>query len=175
MSNQVVDNQGNIWNTNVTSEYDQVINMMPVYIKKLKPDAKIPSHGSAAAAGYDLHACLEDGVEGVYIEPYETKLIGTGLAFAIPESTFLGIYARSGLASKKGLRPANCVGIIDSDYRGEVMIAIHNDTQNKQYIENGERIAQGVLQHYMPMDFKEVDSLPDTDRGLNGFGSTGSK
>ena len=93
----------------------------------------------------------------------------------IPQGTFLGIYPRSGLACKVGLRPANCVGVVDSDYRGEVKVALHNDSNIEQHIENGERIAQAILQCYMPMSFTEVDSLEDTDRGQGGFGSTGTK
>ena len=94
---------------------------------------------------------------------------------SLPKGTFLGIYPRSGLACKVGLRPANCVGVIDSDYRGEIKVALHNDSNIEQHIDNGERIAQAILQCYMPMNFTEVDTLEDTDRGQGGFGSTGTK
>jgi dUTP pyrophosphatase len=146
----------------------------PVKIKKLTDNAKIPTRGSAEAAGYDLYADLEE-TSPVYIQPHETVLIKTGLAFAIPRGSFLGIYPRSGLASKKGLRPANCVGVVDSDYRGEVMVALHNDSNEIRAVENGERIAQAILQSYLPMNFLEVEELDTTDRGEGGFGSTGTK
>ena len=95
--------------------------------------------------------------------------------YGVLKGTFLGIYPRSGLACKKGLRPANCVGVVDSDYRGEIKVALHNDTNEKQKIENRERIAQGILQTYLCMNFIEVNELSETNRGLGGFGSTGSK
>lgn len=162
-------------NTTVTmSGYMQVINGMPIYIKKLSENAKIPTQGSIDAAGYDLYADLGDEKD-VTIAPGATKFIGTGLAFALPQGTFLGIYPRSGLACKRGLRPANCVGVVDSDYRGEVKVALFNDSGDYQTIANGERIAQGILQTYLAMCFTELDELPETDRGQGGFGSTGSK
>lgn len=157
-----------------TSGYMQVINNLPVYIKKLTNNAKIPSRGSTEAAGYDLYADLGDK-EIIWIPPHETIFIGTGLAFQIPKGTFLGLYPRSGLACKVGLRPANCVGVVDSDYRGEVKVALHNDSNIEQHIENGERIAQAILQSYLPMNFIKIDTLEDTDRGQGGFGSTGIK
>lgn len=145
-----------------------------IKVKKLTKEAKLPTHGSAAAAGYDLYADLK-GDYNLIIQPHQTILVGTGIAMELPENTFLGIYPRSGLASKKGLRPANCVGVIDSDYRGEVMVALHNDTNETQTIEDGERIAQGILQMYIPMKFKEIEELSDTERGEGSFGSTGKK
>ena len=102
-------------------------------------------------------------------------MIGTGLAFELPDGTFGAIYPRSGIASKRGLRPANCVGVIDSDYRGEIKVALHNDSNEVQKVEAGERIAQIILQSYLPMTFVEVDELNTTSRGTSGFGSTGEK
>ena len=156
-----------------TNGYMQIINNLPVYIKKLTDTAKIPTRGSAEAAGYDLYADLQD--DELIIPAHETIFINTGLAFQIPQGTFLGLYPRSGLACKVGLRPANCVGVVDSDYRGEVKVALHNDKNIDQKIEKGERIAQAILQSYLPMNFIEVDSLENTDRGQGGFGSTGTK
>ena len=108
------------------------------------------------------------------IGPFETKLIGTGLAMALPKGTFLGIYARSGLATKQGLIPANCTGIVDNDYRGEIKVALHNDSNEIREIKIGDRIAQGILQNYLPMNFLEVDELDSTERSEGGFGSTGT-
>ena len=138
--------------------------------KKLNSLAKEPTRGSAAAAGYDLYAATE---ENIIIPPHETKKIGTGLAFELPNYTFAAIFARSGLASKQGLRPANCVGVCDSDYRGEYIVAIHNDTDNMQTISAGDRIAQMILLPYLPMQLIEVENLSETQRGAGGFGSTG--
>lgn len=138
--------------------------------KKLNDLAKEPSRGSAAAAGYDLYAATN---EATPVPAHSTIKIGTGLAFELPEGTFAGIFARSGLATKHGLRPANCVGVCDSDYRGEYIVAIHNDTDQEQIIEPGDRIAQMILLPYVSMTFEEVTDLSDTDRGDGGFGSTG--
>ena len=148
---------------------------MNVKIKVLKQGAHLPTIGSAAAAGYDLYAVLDEGIFKTVIPPHTTKMIGTGLVMALPEGTFLGIYPRSGLAAKKGLRPANCVGVIDPDYRGEIMVALHNDSDDFQSVENGERIAQAILQNYNEIYFDTVDDLDETDRGEGGFGSTGNK
>lgn len=137
---------------------------------KLNEYAQEPTRGSAAAAGYDLYAAAENPI---MIPAHSTVKVGTGLAFELPENTFAAIFARSGLATKQGLRPANCVGICDSDYRGEYIVALHNDTNEEKYIEPNERIAQMVLMPYIPMMFKEVESLDKTKRGENGFGSTG--
>ena len=151
-------------------------------IKLLRKEAQIPTLGSAAAAGYDLYAALEPerDLNGVYmagsmeIPPHETRLIPTGIALAIPAGYWGGIYARSGLASKKGLRPANCVGVIDADYRGEIFVALHNDTDYYHYIYNGDRIAQLVFHQCWHIDgFEQVEELDSTDRGEGGFGSTG--
>ena len=145
---------------------------MPVYIKKLKAQAAMPSYGSAEAAGADLYACLETAVE---IAAGGTAMIPTGLAMELPEGTVGLVYARSGLASKKGLAPANKVGVIDSDYRGEVMVALHNHSAQAAVVEPGERIAQVVVAPVLRAAFAEADALSDTVRGEGGFGSTGRK
>lgn len=144
-----------------------------VKILKLKEDAKIPTRGSSQAAGYDLYALLD--TESISIMPDETVKIGTGIALELPELTFLGIFARSGIATKEGLRPANCVGVVDSDYRGEIIVSIHNDSNEIRKITNYERIAQAVVLPYISVDFEIADSLNTTKRGDNGFGSTGVK
>lgn len=140
-------------------------------IKRLHPDAIVPTLGSAAAAGYDLYALYPCD-----LEPGSTYLIHTGWAMEIPDGFWGGIYARSGLATKKGLRPANCVGAIDSDYRGEVMVALHNDSSSVQHINAGDRIAQLIFAEvWHPSDgLEEVEELSDTSRGEGGFGSTGT-
>ena len=143
-----------------------------VRIKKLRENAVVPTYGSEFAAGADLYAAIE---EAVTIEPNETKLIPTGLAMEIPTGYAGLVYARSGLASKRGLAPANKVGVIDSDYRGEVMVALHNHGTQAQTIEMGERIAQMVIAPYVTANFILSDSLDDTVRGEGGFGSTGTK
>ena len=141
-------------------------------IKKLKSSATVPSYGSACAAGADLYAC-EDAP--VTVAAGETVLIHTGIAMAIPDGYVGLIYARSGLATKKGLAPANKVGVIDSDYRGEIMVALHNHGSTAQTVEHGERIAQIVFTPYVAADFSVTDELDSTERGAGGFGSTGSK
>ena len=141
-------------------------------IKKLNEKATVPTYGSAFAAGADLYACEENAVT---VEAGETKLIHTGIAMAIPEGYVGLVYARSGLASKRGLAPANKVGVIDSDYRGEVMVALHNHGSVPQTVESGERIAQIVFTPYVAAEFNVTDELDDTERGAGGFGSTGTK
>ena len=148
------------------------MNTETIKIKKLDERAKLPTHGSEKSAGYDLHARISDGM--VTINPHETVKIGTGLSMELPDGTFGAIFARSGLATKSGLRPANCVGCCDSDYRGEYIVALHNDTDIPRVVEDGERIAQLVVMPYIPVNFEEVDELSDTERGDGGFGSTGS-
>ena len=143
---------------------------MVIQLKKLKENALLPTRGSEYAAGYDLYACLE---EDVLIAPGQTVKIGTGLAVAVPEGFFGAVFARSGLASKEGLRPANCVGVCDSDYRGEYIIALHNDSGMTRTVRHGDRIAQLVILPFLPAEFEESDSLPETARGAGGFGSTG--
>lgn len=143
---------------------------LPIKYKKLNEFAQEPTQGSAAAAGYDLYAASADEI---MIPAHTTVKIGTGLAIELLNGTFGAIFARSGLATKKGLRPANCVGVVDSDYRGEVMVAVHNDTDETQSIEAGDRIAQLIVMPYLPIKFEEVEELSDTERGADGFGSTG--
>ena len=138
-------------------------------IKRLSENAIVPTKGSQHAAGYDLYS-----TETVSIRPHETVLIGTGWAMEFPIGYFGAIYARSGLATKAGLRPANCVGVIDSDYRGEVKVALHNDTNTLKTVTAGDRIAQLIVMDYFFIsDFEEVNVLSDTSRSEGGFGSTG--
>ena len=144
--------------------------METIRFKRLSSLAKIPTRGSEEAAGYDLYAAIN---ETTSIPPHSTVKIGTGLSFELPTGTFGAIFARSGLATKMGLRPSNCTGVCDSDYRGEYIVAIHNDTNEEKVINPGERIAQLILMPYIPMTFKEVEDLSETDRGSGGFGSTG--
>lgn len=143
---------------------------MEIKIKKIKPDAVIPTRGSSSAAGYDLYACIENDI---VIKPNENVKIGTGLAIAVPDGYFGAIFARSGLAAKQNLRPANCVGVADSDYRGEYIVALHNDSNESRKIKRGERIAQLVVMPFLPVEFLEVEELDETERGEGGFGSTG--
>lgn len=143
---------------------------MEIKLKKLNDSAKIPERGSDYAAGYDLFANISENVE---ILPHETKLIGTGISCAVPEGYFGGIFARSGLSSKEGLRPANCVGVVDSDYRGEIKVALHNDSETSRTIVPDQKIAQFVVVPFLTVEFQEVAELDSTDRGEGGFGSTG--
>lgn len=145
---------------------------MIVKIKKLYFDAVIPTRGSDQAAGYDLYARGLCG-ECAIIRPHTTRMIGTGIAMEIPDGYFGGIYARSGLATKSGLRPANCVGVVDSDYRGEIKVAVHNDSDQRQEIQDGDRIAQLIIQPYLSVEFEEADELSGTERGSGGFGHSG--
>ncbi len=145
---------------------------MKVNIKKLNENAIIPTYGSEYSAGADLYACIESDVT---ILPNETTLIKTGLAIEVPEGYGAFIYARSGLASKRGLAPANKVGVVDSDYRGEVMVALHNHSSESQTVSVGERIAQMVIAPFLKAEFEVVDELSSTERGAGGFGSTGTK
>lgn len=143
-----------------------------VNIKKLNENAVIPTYGTEYAAGADLYACMD---ESVTINPGETSFIKTGLAMEVPVGYAGLIYARSGLACKKGLAPANKVGVIDSDYRGEIMVALHNHSNEPVSVDSGERIAQLVITPYIVAAFNQVDELEDTVRGEGGFGSTGRK
>ena len=143
-----------------------------IKLKKLSDTAKIPIRGSEYAVGYDLYA---DIAEDVTIQPHTTAKIGTGLSIEIPDGYFGAVFARSGLASKQGLRPANCVGVCDSDYRGEYIVALHNDSDTERVVNPGDRIAQLVIMPYLAVDFTEVSSLSDTQRGAGGFGSTGAR
>ena len=144
---------------------------MNIKIKKLNENAIIPTRGSEYAAGVDLYACIDKPIE---IQPHETVKIGTGLAMELPTGYFGAIFARSGLATKQGLRPANCVGCCDSDYRGDYIVPLHNDTDITQTVIPNERIAQLVIMPYLPVDFTEVDELTETERGDGGFGHTGN-
>ncbi len=144
---------------------------MKIEVKKLRPKAKMPTRGSEQAAGYDLYACL-DG-KSLTIAPHTTEKVPTGLSMAVPDGYFGAIFARSGLATKQGLRPSNCVGVCDSDYRGEYIVALHNDTDLPQTIADGDRIAQLVVLPYLSVSFEETDELNETVRGAGGFGSSG--
>lgn len=146
--------------------------MINVNFKKLNEKAVKPTYGSEFAAGADLYAC--EGAE-VEIKSGETKLIHTGIAMEIPVGYAGLIYARSGIATKRGLAPANKVGVIDADYRGEIMVSLHNHSGETQVIADGERIAQLVIAPFLAVNFDEVEELTDTDRGSGGFGSTGKK
>lgn len=146
---------------------------MNINIKKLNKNATMPTKGSEYAAGYDLYACMDN--ESVIINPHKTVKIGTGLAIQPPKNTFGAVFARSGIACKQGLRPANCVGVCDYDYTGEYIVALHNDSNEPRVVNNGDRIAQLVFMPYVAVEFNEVNELEETERGSNGFGSTGVK
>lgn len=146
--------------------------MNTIPVKKLKENAILPTYGTEFSAGADLYACLE---EPVTVAPGQTIFIPTGLAMEIPVGFAGLIYARSGLACKKGLAPANKVGVIDADYRGEIIVALYNQSQLEITLESGERIAQMVITPFLSAVFTETDQLNDTLRGAGGFGSTGSK
>ena len=143
-----------------------------VRVKKLKDNAILPVYGSAEAAGADLHACLD---ADVVIEPGKSAFIPTGLSMEIPRGYAGLIYARSGMACKRGLAPANKVGVIDSDYRGEFIVVLHNHGDAAQTVTHGERIAQLVITPVLTPAFEECDDLSQTQRDAGGFGSTGSK
>lgn len=146
--------------------------MISVLFKKLDENAKTPTYGSLSAAGADLSLLSN---ESVVIPAGETRLLHTGIAVAIPEGYAGLIYARSGLASKRHLAPANKVGVVDADYRGEVMVALHNHGKEDQILENGERIAQLVITPFLRADFTLSETLDETERGAGGFGSTGTR
>ena len=146
---------------------------MVVNFKKLNENAKVPTYGSPYAAGADLYALI-DGEKETF-SPGETKIIHTGIAMEIPVGYAGLIYARSGIANKRGLAPSNKVGVVDADYRGEIMVSLHNHSNTVQEIANGERIAQMVIAPFLSVDYNEVDELTDTERGEGGFGSTGKK
>lgn len=148
-----------------------MVNTIPVNIKKLNDDAIIPTYGSANAAGADLYACID---QPLTIPSGHTSFVPTGIAMEIPCNYAGLVYARSGLASKKGLAPANKVGVIDSDYRGEIMVALHNHGKEAATIEPRERIAQLVITPYIAAAFNQVEELDKTQRGAGGFGSTGT-
>ncbi len=145
--------------------------MIDLKIKKLNEKAVIPSYGSANAAGADLYSCEDE----IVIKAGETKLVHTGLSMEIPEGYVGLIYARSGIASKRGLAPSNKVGVIDSDYRGEILVSLFNHSGETQTVAAGERVAQMVITPYLTVNFVEADELSETQRGDGGFGSTGTK
>ncbi len=143
---------------------------MKINIKKLSATACLPERGSAYAAGYDLFADIQENVE---IAPHTTYMVNTGVAMEIPEGYWGGIFARSGLSAKEGLRPANCVGVVDADYRGPICVALHNDGDVARIITPGQKVAQMVVVPFLSVEFEEVAELSDTVRGAGGFGSTG--
>lgn len=144
--------------------------MEAIRVKKLHKKAILPTYGSAEAAGADLYACLE---ETITIQPGETAWIPTGLALEVPKGCAGLIYARSSMGAKRGLAPANKVGVIDSDYRGEIRVVLLNHSKQEQKVEHGERIAQFLITPVLTPAYMEVQELSDTDRGTGGFGSTG--
>lgn len=146
--------------------------MEKVAVKLLREGAKLPTYGSEWAGGADLYACPE---QTVILSPGETRLIPTGIAMEIPAGYVGLVFARSGLATKRDLAPANKVGVIDADYRGEIFVPMHNHGQKEQTIEYGERIAQMILTPFLTAQFFETDALSETPRGERGFGSTGMK
>lgn len=144
--------------------------MKPIHVKILREGAKLPTYGSAGAAGADLYACIDAPVT---IQPGQTVFIPTGIALEVPEGCAGLVYARSGMACKRGLAPANKVGVVDSDYRGEINVVLHNHGGVAQTVENGERIAQMLITPVLTPDYEIVESLTDTARDAGGFGSTG--
>ena len=148
------------------------MSVVNIKIKKLYEDTKLPTRADEGSAGMDLYAHLNDDYMRV-INPHTTAMISVGFAMETPNNTYGAIFARSGLASKKGLRPANCVGVVDSTYRGEVFVALHNDTDKVQQIMNGDRIAQMIIMEYPTVGIIETDTLSNTERGDGGFGHSG--
>lgn len=145
-----------------------------VQVKQLSDTATVPVRKSLDSAGLDLYADLGGDDKSVIIFPGTTLKIKTGLAMALPQYTFGAIFARSGLATNEGLRPANCVGVCDADYRGEYIIPMYNDSDTERIISHGERIAQLIILPYIPATFQLVEELDETERGEGGFGSTGT-
>lgn len=143
---------------------------MKIYFKKLDPRAKIPTYGTNYSAGADLRALIDNPIT---IMPNESVLIHTGVAVSIPIGYVGLVYARSGISCKRGLAPSNKVGVIDADYRGEIMVSLHNHSTTEQTIEPYERIAQMVITPFIHCEYAETDNLDDTERGAGGFGSTG--
>ena len=143
-----------------------------INIKKLNEKAILPTYGSSCSAGADLYACMEEAVK---VGAGEAVLIHTGLAMEIPEGYAGLIFARSGLASKKGLAPSNKVGVVDADYRGEIMVSLYNHSKEERIVEPGERIAQMVITPFLSASWNLVEELGETTRGAGGFGSTGTK
>lgn len=150
------------------------MSVINIKIKKLYEDSKLPTRADEGSAGMDLYAHLNNDFMRV-IKPHTTEMISVGFAMETPNNTYGAIFARSGLASKKNLRPANCVGVVDSTYRGEIFVALHNDSDVPQQIMNGDRIAQLIIMEYPTVGIIETDTLSETERGINGFGSTGTR
>jgi len=149
--------------------------MIQVNVKRLSDTAILPTYGSEKAAGMDLYADIKSlGTDKLYIGPGDCLKIPTGFAFELPEDYCALIYARSGLSTKKGLRPGNCVGLCDEDFRGNYTVPLYNDSHEDQVVEHGDRIAQLVFTPYVQAELTEVDNLSETDRGEGGFGSTGT-
>lgn len=146
--------------------------MLKILMRRLSETAKMPKRGTPDSAGFDLYVDLE-GLDWVAILPQKCVMLNTGIAMAIPNGYFGGIFARSGLASREGLRPPNCVGVIDSDYRGNIGVALYNDSDETRIIRHGQRVAQMVIIPCPDAELEEVEKLPDTERGAGGFGSTG--
>ena len=149
--------------------------MVIVKCKRLDDEAQIPVRGSEYSAGLDLCAVLKNGARAQRIPAGKTAKIGTGIAMEIPEGYFGAVFARSGMATNRGLRPSNCVGVIDSDYRGEIIVALQKKKKKCETIHHGDRIAQLVIVPYFPVQLDEADELESTVRGEGGFGSTGTK
>lgn len=148
--------------------------MITIKIKKEHPDVStIPTRAFSSDAGLDMYAYI-NSPEGIKIHPGETIMIGTGISMSIPTGYFGGIFARSGLSTKEGLRPANCVGVVDAGYRNEIMVALHNDSNEIRTVINGQRIAQIIILPVLDVNLTEVNELDETDRGANGFGSSGT-
>lgn len=145
-------------------------NITEIKVKKLKDGAELPTKGHAEDAGFDLYACLD---HTIVIEPHKTVLVGTGIAVELPKGTFGAVFARSGLATKSDLAPANKVGVVDNPYRGEIMVALHNHGESIRVVANGDRIAQLVVMPYVMSELIWSDELSDSERGDGGFGSTG--
>jgi len=158
--------------TEKTQEKENDMESVRIYYKKLNENAVMPCYGSEYAAGADLFACIQ---ETLVIEPGKTEFVHTGIAVELPKYTVGLVYARSGLACKKGLAPANKVGVIDCDYRGEIIVALHNHSDKPVSIEPDDRIAQMVITPYLYGEYEECEELSDTVRGAGGFGSTGMK
>ena len=146
---------------------------MKIPCKKLRENAVLPTRGTALAAGVDLYALLPDGQESATVAPQGKYLFPTGIAVEIPEGYVGLVFARSGIATKRQLAPANCVGVIDADYRGECTVALHNDTDTPRTVAPGDRIAQLVILPFLAAEFLEANALDATGRGAGGFGSTG--
>lgn len=148
------------------------MSVVNVKIKKLYDNTQMPTRADDGSAGMDLYAHLNNDYMRV-IKPHTTEMISVGFAMETPNNTYGAIFARSGLSSKKGLRPANCVGVVDSSYRGEVFVALHNDTDKVQQIMNGDKIAQMIIMEYPTVGIIETDTLSETERGDGGFGHSG--